>query len=167
MKSIWILSEVHQEYQDFIGTPDGLHQEGWGGITYRISPRRISQNTECKFLHCFSHRWSPVQNLIRWMANLSGPGSMSKRASTAISDIDFSLILPPELCQHNWGHEEQDDCPGEPVAGPSNYNGRMGSGSSDQCVPGLWSGSDWKGLNLYFVLWWGVCISLRVNDNAP
>ena len=64
------------------------------------------------------------------MADLSSAGSASKRASTAISDIDFSLLLPPEHRQHNWGHEEQDDWPKEPVAGPSNYYGRMGSGSS-------------------------------------
>src|ERR1700736_3397010 len=33
-ESIRSLSGVHQEYQDFIRTPDGLHQEAWGSVTY-------------------------------------------------------------------------------------------------------------------------------------
>jgi hypothetical protein len=34
--SCWTPSEVYQEYQDFIRTPDGVHQDPWGSVTYRI-----------------------------------------------------------------------------------------------------------------------------------
>src|SRR5882762_2155722 len=33
-ESIRSLPGVHQEYQDFIRTPDGVHQDAWGSVTY-------------------------------------------------------------------------------------------------------------------------------------
>src|SRR5882762_5869536 len=35
LESIRSLPGVHQEYQDFIRTPDGVHQDAWGSVTYR------------------------------------------------------------------------------------------------------------------------------------
>src|SRR6202790_994224 len=34
LESIRSLPGVHQEYQDFIRTPDGVHQDAWGSVTY-------------------------------------------------------------------------------------------------------------------------------------
>src|SRR5882672_2703684 len=44
MESIRSLSGVHQEYQDFIRTPDELHQDSWGSVTYSTAARVLDAN---------------------------------------------------------------------------------------------------------------------------
>ena len=46
-ESIRSLSGVHQEYQDFIRTPDGLHQDSWGSVTYRSGSSWVASCNVC------------------------------------------------------------------------------------------------------------------------
>jgi len=46
LESIRSLPGVHQEYQDFIRTPDGVHQDAWGSVTYREVSQFLEKNRD-------------------------------------------------------------------------------------------------------------------------
>src|SRR5882762_10107814 len=54
LESIRSLPGVHQEYQDFIRTPDGVHQDAWGSVTYSLAVKfpcvqRLSERVRLDF----------------------------------------------------------------------------------------------------------------------
>src|ERR1700676_1006678 len=105
LESIRSLPGVHQEYQAFIRTPDGVHQDAWGSVTYSQSTKRTSDiesaNTSANsrtrdFTFC---SWSSVRSVPNSIFDMiSSIRSMLKGSRTRRDLLVPRLILKGSWC---------------------------------------------------------------------